>query len=342
MYPEADLDRCHSWPARDALRKPDPSSVYQSYSNDRTTFNVSGVDSFASNSHHSAAHASASRSFPRPSLFSGNTDDSLPADWQQAQRRADALCDELKREQTACDAAKASYARERADRRQNFVHRMNQTYEAREAPLAATHSNNVVVIRAAHERRQKKLRDAVEKRKEIISVADEFVARPHCRLPPQIEGLINAFLGGPLRQQLLKRIAEDEEVLKKEDDVEHKKREDLERAYRAAINARRLMFVQRELKHGMTFFNEEEADLDGAYREMLRMREGALDARKKRIRGGLEAYLDGLKESERDDEPTYLGLLESLSRLHEVRSTVLLLFTLSQFVLTRHRALGTV
>lgn len=29
MYPEADPDRCHSWPAGDALRKPDPSSVYQ-------------------------------------------------------------------------------------------------------------------------------------------------------------------------------------------------------------------------------------------------------------------------------------------------------------------------
>ena len=172
------------------------------------------------------------------------------------------------------------------------------------------------------------------KRKEIISVADQFLAHPHCRLPPQIEGLVNAFLGGPLRQQLLKRIAEDEEVLKKEDDMEHKKRDDLERAYRAAINARRLMFVQRELKHGMTFFNEEEADLDSAYREMLRMREGALEARKKRIRGGLEAYLDGLKGSGRDDEPTYLGLLESLGRLHEVRRAITTRRAVSQVVLT--------
>ncbi|KAI5831162.1 hypothetical protein K523DRAFT_190523, partial [Schizophyllum commune Tattone D] len=222
MYPEADLNQRKSWPTGDASRKPDPSSEYQSYASDRTTFNVLSVDNFASNSHRPAALAPASRPFPPRPLFPGTTDDSLPADWLQAQRRADALCDELKREQTACNAAKASYARERANRRQNFVHRMNQTYEAREAPLAATHSNNLVVIRAALERQQKKLRDAVEKRKEIISVADEFIARPHCRLPPQIEGLVNAFLGGPLRQQLLKRIAEDEEVLKKEEDVEHK------------------------------------------------------------------------------------------------------------------------
>ncbi|KAI5895875.1 uncharacterized protein SCHCODRAFT_01287784 [Schizophyllum commune H4-8] len=222
MYPEAGSDRRKSYPAGDPLGKPDLPSGYRSYSFDRTTFAISGVDHSASNSHHSAVQSSATLSFPRPPLSSDNTEDFLPADWQQAQRKADALCDELHREQAACDVAKATYARERADRRQNFVHRMNQTYEAREAPLAATHRNNLAVIRAAHERRQKKLRDAVEKRNEIIRVADEFVARPHCRLPPQIEGLVNAFLGGPLRQQLLKRITEDEEVLKKGDDAESK------------------------------------------------------------------------------------------------------------------------
>ncbi|KAL1741969.1 hypothetical protein HDZ31DRAFT_66414 [Schizophyllum fasciatum] len=247
----------------------------------------------------------------------GSADDIFPADWRAGLQAAANLCAEIDRERTACASARATYANERARRRENFVNRMNQTYAQQEVPFAKAHEVALAKRRADHAKTTEARRSSIDERRAAVRAAEGFIARPHCRLPPEIEGPVNTFLRGQFRMRLKEEIAIEERKLCAEEDAEKTIQAEMVNVYRAQLTERRVAFVKRELREGLVDFREEEGELDRACEEMMRMRQRAFETRKERVKVALAAYVTRLGvENVQQDGAVYVTLLENLWQLH--------------------------